>query len=320
MGRLVKGEWKDEWYDTEKHGGRFVREDAGFRDRVDADGSTRFVPEAGRYHLYVSLACPWAHRTLIMRKLKGLEDIIDVSVVHWYMREQGWTFRKEDGATGDRLYGKRFLHEIYTQAKPDYTGRVTVPVLWDRKEKTIVNNESAELVRMLNSAFDGIGGNADLDLYPSKLREEIDTINAFVYDRINNGVYKTGFATSQEAYEEAFDKLFAGLEELESRLEGRRFLVGDQLTEADIRLFTTLVRFDPVYVTHFKCNLHRIADYPNLAGYVRRILDTDGVRQTVDLHHIKHHYYVSHDQLNPSGVVPRGPALFFDAPQFAEPQ
>jgi len=315
MGRLVNGQWHDEWYDTEKHGGRFVREDAGFRDWIRADGSTRFVPEPGRYHLYVSLACPWAHRTLIVRKLKRLEDVIDVSVVHWYMREDGWTFRKEDGATGDHLHDKDFLHEIYTLAKPDYTGRVTVPVLWDRREQIIVSNESAEIIRMLNSEFDALDarqGSANIDLYPHDLREDIDAINAFVYDRINNGVYKTGFATSQAAYEEAFDRLFAGLDELERRLEGRRFLVGEQLTEADVRLFTTLLRFDPVYVTHFKCNLRRVADYPNLAAFVKRLLDIPGVRDTVDLHHIKHHYYVSHKQLNPSGIVPKGPELFFE--------
>lgn len=319
MGRLVNGEWHDEWYDTEKHGGRFVREDAGFREWVRADGSSRFTPEKGRYHLYVSLACPWAHRTLITRKLKRLEEVIDVSVVHWYMREHGWTFREADGATGDRLHGKKYLHEIYTLAKRDYTGRVTVPVLWDRQEETIVNNESADIMRMLNSEFDAFS-ESGIDLYPEPLRDEIDEINTYVYDRINNGVYKTGFATSQEAYEEAFDKLFAALDEVEKRVHGKRFLVGDQLSEADVRLFTTLVRFDPVYVTHFKCNLRRIADYQGLAGYVQRLLDIPGVRETVDLHHIKHHYYVSHDQLNPTEIVPEGPELFFAVPQFAEPQ
>lgn len=319
MGRLVNGEWQDVWYDTAKHGGRFVREDAGFREWVRADGSTRFVPEKGRYHLYVSLACPWAHRTLIVRKLKRLEDVIDVSIVHWYMREHGWTFRQEDGATGDRVHGKDFMHEVFTLAKPDYTGRVTVPVLWDRKEETIVNNESSELMRMLDSEFDAFS-ETGIDLYPEALREDIDAINPFVYERINNGVYEAGFATSQQAYEEAFDKLFTALNELEERLQGRRFLVGEQLTEADIRLFTTLLRFDPVYVTHFKCNLRRIAEYPNLVGLVQRLLDIPGVRETVDLHHIKHHYFVSHDQLNPSGVVPKGPELFFDAPRFAAPQ
>lgn len=314
MGRLVEGQWRDEWYDTGKHGGRFVREDAGFRDWIRADGSTPFRPERGRYHLYVSLACPWAHRALIVRRLKQLDDVIDVSVVHWFMRENGWTFRKEDGATGDRVQGKEFLHEIYTLAKPDYTGRVTVPVLWDRQENTIVNNESSDIIRMLNSEFDDlVAAKEHIDLCPAALRDEIDEINAYVYERINNGVYKTGFATSQAAYDEAFSRLFEGLDAIEKRLEERRFLVGEQLTEADIRLFTTLLRFDPVYVTHFKCNLRRIADYRNLAAFVQRVLDIPGVRETVDLHHIKHHYYVSHDQLNPTGIVPRGPTLFFRA-------
>lgn len=314
MGRLVEGQWRDEWYDTGKHGGRFVREDAGFRDWIRADGSTPFRPERGRYHLYVSLACPWAHRALIVRKLKQLEDVIDVSVVHWFMRENGWTFRKADGATGDLLHGKDFLHEIYTLAKPDYTGRVTVPVLWDRQKNMIVNNESSDIIRMLNSEFDGpAAAKEKTDLCPDALRDEIDEINTYVYERINNGVYKTGFATSQAAYDEAFSRLFEGLDAIEKRLEGRRFLVGNQLTEADIRLFTTLLRFDPVYVTHFKCNLRRIADYRNLAAFVQRVLDIPGVRETVDLHHIKHHYFVSHDQLNPTGIVPRGPQLFFRA-------
>lgn len=306
MGRLINGEWHDVWYDTEKHGGRFVREDAGFREWVRADGSTRFTPERGRYHLYVSWACPWAHRTLIFRTLKKLEDVIDVSVVHWFMREKGWTFRQEDGATGDRLHGKNHLHEVYTLAKPDYTGRVTVPVLWDKRENTIVNNESAEIIRMLNSEFNAFG-DAELDMYPEPLRDEIDEVNAMVYERINNGVYKTGFATSQEAYEEAFDRLFEGLDAVERRLQGNDFLVGNRMTEADWRLFTTLLRFDPVYHGHFKCNLRQLRDYPNLSALVRRLLAVPGISETVDMHHIKHHYYVSHDQLNPTGIVPKGP-------------
>ncbi|HEX7046565.1 MAG TPA: glutathione S-transferase family protein [Gammaproteobacteria bacterium] len=310
MGRLIDGKWHDQWYDTAKHGGKFVREDAGFRDWVRADGSTRFAPEKGRYHLYVSLACPWAHRALIVRSLKNLEDVIDVSVVHWYMREHGWTFRTDDGATGDRLHGKNFLHEIYTLAKQDYTGRVTVPVLWDKKENTIVNNESSEIIRMLNSEFDTLG-DASVDLYPEALREEIDAVNALVYDRINNGVYKSGFATSQSAYEDAFLRLFEGLDEIEARLEGQDWLVGGQLTEADIRLFTTLIRFDAVYYTHFKCNLRRIHDYPNLHALVGRTLAVRGIAETVNMHHIKHHYFVSHDQLNPTGIVPRGPELLY---------
>lgn len=307
MGLLVDGKWQDQWYDTDSHGGRFVREEAGFRDWVRADGSTPFSPGKGRYHLYVSLACPWAHRALLVRALKGLEDAIDVSVVHWYMRENGWTFKAEDGATGDRLYGKDFLHQVYTKAKPDYTGRVTVPVLWDKVGETIVSNESSEIIRMLNAEFNAIAGDPDLDLYPEPLREEIDEVNALVYDRINNGVYKTGFATTQRAYEEAFDRLFVGLDTIEARLAGREWLVGERLTEADIRLFTTLLRFDPVYVTHFKCNLRRVRDYPELSRLVRQLLAVPGVRDTVDLHHIKHHYFVSHDQLNPTGIVPKGP-------------
>ncbi|HEX6928559.1 MAG TPA: glutathione S-transferase family protein [Gammaproteobacteria bacterium] len=311
MGRLIDGKWHDQWYDTAKHGGRFVREDAGFRDWVQADGSTRFAPAGNRYHLYVSLACPWAHRTLIVRALKKLDDIIDVSVVHWYMRENGWTFRKEDDATtGDRLFGKEFLHEVYVRAKPGYTGRVTVPVLWDREENTIVNNESSEIIRMLNSEFDAFG-DASVDLYPAALREEIDAVNDIVYDRINNGVYKCGFATTQSAYDEAFVRLFEGLDAMEARLEGREWLVGGQLTEADIRLFTTLIRFDAVYYTHFKCNRFHIRDYANLHALVGRVLAVPGVSETVNMHHIKHHYFVSHDQLNPTGIVPRGPELLY---------
>ncbi len=306
MGRLIDGQWHDQWYDTAKHGGKFVREDAGFRDWVRADGSTRFQPEKGRYHLYVSLACPWAHRTLIARKLKRLEDVIGVSVVHWYMREHGWTFLEEDGATGDRLHGKEYLHQVYTLAKPDYTGRVTVPVLWDRQENTIVNNESSEIMRMLNSEFDALG-DAGVDLYPEALREEIDAVNALVYDRINNGVYKSGFATTQSAYEEAFVRLFEGLDEIEARFEGRDWLVGGRMTEADIRLFTTLVRFDAVYYTHFKCNRYRIRDRANLHALVGRVLAVPGIAETVDMHHIKHHYFVSHNQINPTGIVPCGP-------------
>ncbi len=269
MGLLVEGKWQDRWYDTKSTGGRFERSQAQWRDWVTRDGKPAegrtcgFKAEPGRYHLYVSLACPWAHRTLIFRALKKLEDVISVSVVHPYMGPDGWTFRTEDGATGDTLYGLDFLHQIYTMADPVYSGRVTVPVLWDKQEKTIVSNESSEIIRMLNSAFDE-WGDAGVDLCPPALRGEIDDLNAFIYPAINNGVYRAGFATSQAAYEEAFHALFSALDQLEERLSTQRYLTGERVTEADWRLFTTLVRFDPVYVGHFKCNLRRIADYPNL--------------------------------------------------------
>lgn len=312
MGLLIEGRWHDQWYDTKNTGGAFVRPETQFRNWVRADGSSPFPPEAGRYHLFVSLACPWAHRTLILRKLKGLEDAIGVTVVDPLMREEGWTFPEPDPVTGSTR-----LHEVYTKADPTYTGRVTVPVLWDKRTGTIVSNESAEIMRMLNREFDSIG-DASLDVYPADLAEEIDRINAFVYDRVNNGVYKAGFATSQEKYEQAFDALFAALDELDERLAGRRYLLGDKPTEADWRLFTTLVRFDAVYVGHFKCNLRRIADYPNLSGYLRDLYQVPGVADTVDFHHIKRHYYASHTMINPTGVVPKGPALDLDAPHGRE--
>ncbi|CAO3452303.1 Glutathione S-transferase, omega (EC 2.5.1.18) [Azospirillum argentinense] len=308
MGLLIDGRWHDQWYDTKNSGGAFVRPETQFRNWVRADGSTPFQPEAGRYHLFVSLACPWAHRTLILRKLKGLEDAIGVTVVDPLMREEGWTFPEPDPITGSTR-----LHEVYTKADPTYSGRVTVPVLWDRKTGTIVSNESAEIVRMLNREFDSFG-DASLDFYPAELAEEIDRLNAFVYDRVNNGVYKAGFATSQEKYEQAFDALFAALDELDERLGGQRYLLGNRQTEVDWRLFTTLVRFDAVYVGHFKCNLRRIADYPNLSGYLRDLYQVPGVAETVDFHHIKRHYYASHTMINPTGVVPKGPALDLDAP------
>ncbi|MCC5779130.1 glutathione S-transferase family protein [Nitratireductor sp. B36] len=319
MGLLVEGVWHDKWYDTSKTGGRFQRSKSQFRDFVTEDGTPAegrergFKAEPGRYHLYVSLACPWAHRTLIFRKLKKLEDVISVSVVHHFMGENGWTFLKEDGATGDDLYGFDFLHQIYTKADPAYSGRVTVPVLWDKKTETIVSNESAEIIRMLNDAFDE-WGDATLDLYPEDLRSEIDSINTLVYDNINNGVYKAGFATTQEAYEEAFKALFKALDDVEKRLSRQRYLAGNRLTEADWRLFTTLVRFDPVYVGHFKCNLRRIADYPQLSNYLRELYQVPGVAETVDMLHIKAHYYGSHGTINPTGVVPLGPELDLTAP------
>jgi putative glutathione S-transferase len=316
VGRLIDGKWSDEWYDTKSNDGRFVRKESAFREWIRADGSTAYAPEAGRYHLYVSLACPWAHRTLIGRRLKGLEDAISVSVVHPLMAEKGWAFGNPDdtpGVTGDAVLGKQFLHEIYTAADARYTGRVTVPVLWDRERATIVSNESSEILRMLNAEFIALA-DASVDLYPESLRAEIDEINAFVYPKVNNGVYRCGFATTQAAYEEAFAQLFEALGELDARLAGRRYLVGDRLTEADWRLFTTLVRFDAVYVGHFKCNLRRIADYPKLSGYLRELYQVPGVAETVDFEHIKRHYYASHDTINPTGVVPLGPELDLDRP------
>ena len=314
MGLLIDGVWHDRWYDTKETGGRFVRKDSAFRNWITEDGSAGpsgeggFGAAAGRYHLYVSLACPWAHRTLIMRRLKGLEELMDVSVVHWHMAEQGWPLRAEDGATGDPLFGATHLHEIYTRADPRYTGRVTVPVLWDKQRSTIVSNESSEIIRMLDGAFDRLGASPG-DHYPEPWRPAIDAINARIYDTVNNGVYKAGFATTQAAYDEAVTALFRTLDDLEVLLGAHDYLVGDQLTEADIRLFTTLVRFDPVYVGHFKCNLRRIADYPNLAAYLRRLWAIDAFRETTDFDHIKRHYYVSHRSINPTGVVPRGPNL-----------
>lgn len=313
MGLLVDGVWHDKWYDTKSTGGRFKRQESSFRDWVTADGASGFKAEPGRYRLYVSLACPWAHRTLIFRKLKGLEEMIPVSVVHWYMGSEGWEFREEDGATAEPLYGFTRLHELYTKADPAYTGRVTVPVLWDTKKETIVSNESAEIIRMLNSAFDEAGAKPG-DFYPEALREEIDAVNEEVYHKVNNGVYKAGFATAQKAYEEAVSELFKTLDGLEERLSGQRYLTGDQITEADWRLFTTLVRFDPVYVGHFKCNLKRIVDYPNLWAYTRDLYQQPGVAETVNLHHIKQHYYVSHETINPTGVVPKGPEIDFSLP------
>jgi putative glutathione S-transferase len=321
MGLLVNGEWQDKWYDTTKTGGRFVREDSAFRNWVTADGSPGpggkggFKAEPGRYHLYVSYACPWAHRTLIFRALKGLEEMISVDVVHPLMESEGWTFSEAfDGATGDRVNGKQRLYEVYQAAKPDYTGRVTVPLLWDKQQRTIVSNESAEIIRMLNSAFDGCGAKPG-DYYPEDQRQSIDELNARVYDSINNGVYKAGFATSQGAYESAYMQLFDALDGLEQRLAAHRYLAGGPMaTEADWRLFTTLVRFDAVYFSHFKCNRQRISDFPNLSNYLRDLYSQEGVAGTVHMDHIKHHYYASHRTINPTGIVPLGPALNFGLP------
>lgn len=314
MGLLVHGQWQDRWYDTESTGGRFVREDAGFRNWVSSEAHAPFTPEAGRYHLYVSLACPWAHRTLILRALKGLQSVIGVSVVDPYMGEQGWTFSDAPGCIPDPLYGAEHLYDLYTRAVPDYTGRVTTPTLWDAHRETIVSNESADIVRMFNSAFDGLAEQPQRDYYPPALRGEIDTINAKVYDNVNNGVYKAGFATSQAAYEQAFGPLFDTLDQLDDRLARQRYLAGAQITEADWRLFTTLVRFDAVYYSHFKCNRRRIVDYPNLSGYLRELYQVPGVAETTDFDHIKQHYYRSHGTINPTGIVPVGPELALDAP------
>lgn len=315
MGLLVDGHWQDKWYESSKDGA-FQREQAQRRHWVTADGRPGpsgeggFAAEAGRYHLYVSLACPWAHRTLILRKLKGLESLIDVSVVSWLMLENGWTFDTALGSTGDKLDHFDFMHQRYTADTPDYTGRVTVPVLWDKKLKRIVSNESAEIIRMFNSAFDGLTGN-ELDFYPAPLRGEIDALNDRIYPAVNNGVYRAGFATSQQAYEEAFDEVFAELDHLERVLGANRYLSGEHLTEADIRLFTTMIRFDAVYHGHFKCNLRRIADYPNLSNWLRELYQWPGIAETVDFQHIKNHYYGSHKTINPTGVVPKGPAQDF---------
>jgi len=317
MGLLVNGEWKDQWYDTKSTGGRFVRSNAQFRQRVTADGSSGFKAESGRYHLYVSYACPWAHRTLIYRKLKGLEDHISISVVNPLMLEHGWTFKPADGVVPDPINGAQYLHQIYTAARPDYSGRVTVPVLWDKETGTIVNNESAEIIRMFDWQFDDVGASGPR-FCPPELESDIDDVNAFVYDTINNGVYRSGFATSQEAYEEAVSALFAALDQLELRLSGNRYLVGDTLTEADWRLFTTLLRFDSVYFSHFKCNIKRLVDYPQLWAYTRELYQMPGVAETVHMDHIKDHYYRSHGSINPTGIVPAGPEIDFTRPHARE--
>lgn len=303
MGQLVNGTWHDTWYDTKSNGGKFVREDAGFRDWVQDNPQAQFQAESGRYHLYVSLACPWAHRTLILRTLKGLEPHIDVTVVCPDMLGEGWQM-----GLPEPLFGYTRLHQIYTHAKPDYTGRVTVPVLWDKQTQTIVSNESSEIIRMFNREFDQLTGNT-VDYYPKPLRSLIDEWNEFIYPAINNGVYRCGFATTQEAYEEAYEQLFSALDRVERHLETHRYLAGNQMTEADWRLFTTLIRFDAVYVGHFKCNKQRIADYPNLNGYLKELYQVEGVAQTTDFYHIKRHYYFSHTSINPTQIVPTGPEL-----------
>ena len=319
MGLLVDGHWKDQWYDTDKTGGRFERSAAAFRNWITADGSAGpdgrdgFKAEPGRYHLYVAYACPWAHRTLIFRKLKRLEGMISVSVVNPIMREHGWTFRPGYKVVADAIHNAEFMHQVYTAARSDYSGRVTVPVVWDKQKNTIVSNESADIIRMFNSAFDGVGA-AEGDFYPEDLRARIDEINERVYDNVNNGVYKSGFATTQEAYEEAVIPLFETLDQLEERVDAQRYLCGERLTEADWRLFTTLIRFDAVYVGHFKCNIRRIEDYPNLSNYIRELYQMPGIAETVEFRAIKMHYYGSHDTINPHYIVPVGPALDFHRP------
>jgi glutathionyl-hydroquinone reductase len=312
MGLLVNGEWRDRWYDTEEHDGRFIRPDSQFRNWVTPDGLPGptgrgdFSAESGRYHLYVGHACPWAHRTVIFRRLKGLEDKISLSVVHWYMAENGWTFEPGDGVVADPINNARYMHEVYTAGDPDYSGRVTIPVLWDKRAGTIVNNESADIIRMLNSGFDEIGA-IEGDFYPEPLQGDIDAINERVYHTVNNGVYRCGFATSQEAYDEAVVELFETLDWLEDLLADRNYLCAEEPTEADWRLFTTMIRFDAVYYAHFKCNLRRLKEYPRLHALMVRLYETPGVAETVHMDHIKGHYYGSHTSINPTGIVPRGP-------------
>lgn len=323
MGLLVEGKWQNEWYDTESTGGRFERKAPSFRHWITKNGSagpsgiSGFKAEPNRYHLYVSLACPWAHRTIIYRKLKGLEGMISMSVVNAFMGDEGWTFAEGEGVVADPIFNATNVHEIYTAAQADYTGRVTVPILWDKKTKTIVSNESPEIIRMFNSAFDEVGALPG-DFSPTELLAEIDGLNEFIYPTINNGVYRAGFATTQEAYDEAVVEVFNALDTLEERLSSRRYLTGDTITEADWRLFTTLVRFDAVYVGHFKCNLRRIVDYPNVWGYLRDLYQIPGIADTVAMDYIKAHYYGSHETINPTRIIPSGPVIDFSTPHGRE--
>lgn len=319
MGLLVDGKWRDRWYDTKKTGGRFEREAAKLRNWVTVDGAPGpsglggFRAESGRYHLYVSLACPWAHRTLIFRRLKNLEPHITVSVVATDMLDQGWTFDRDHGSSGDSLYEFDYMHQVYTKNQTDYSGRVTVPVLWDKQQECIVSNESSEIIRMFNSAFNDVTRNED-DYYPLELQAGIHDINGIVYDKINNGVYKSGFATTESAYKHAFSELFNALDHIEGRLGEQRYLCGARITEADWRLFTTLIRFDAVYFGHFKCNARRIEDYTYLSAYLRELYQWPGVADTVDFDHIKRHYYYSHTTINPTQIVPLGPDLNLTTP------
>ncbi|MEM8578573.1 MAG: glutathione S-transferase family protein [Pseudomonadota bacterium] len=312
MGLLVDGVWHDTWYDTKKSGGAFERSAAQFRNWITPDGP--FMPETRRYHLYVAYACPWAHRALIFRALKGLTAHISVDVVHPDMLSDGWTFQADmDGATGDRLYGLPFARDIYLKADPSYSGRVTVPILWDKRRETIVSNESAEIIRMFDSAFDGLTGDTQT-FWPENLRAEIEEMNARIYDTLNNGVYKSGFATTQAAYDTAVGPLFDTLDWLEDRLAGRRYLMGDRITEADWRLFPTLLRFDAVYHGHFKCNRRRLVDYPNLWAYTRELYQWPGIAETINMDHVVRHYHYSHETINPHRIVPTGPILDWTAP------
>ncbi len=319
MGSLVEGKWQKQALDTKATGGKFIRMDSGFRNWITPDGSagptgdSGFKAEPGRYHLYISHACPWAHRTLIFRRLKGLEDAISLSIVDHFMGDEGWTFSSNDGATEDHINGFSHLWQVYAAAKSDYSGRVTVPVLWDKSTDNVVSNESSEIIRMFNAAFSEVGATG-ADYYPKALHDDIDAVNERIYHTLNNGVYKCGFARSQKAYEEAFGELFDTLDFLETRLKQSRYLVGNEITEADWRLFTTLVRFDPVYVGHFKCNRQRIFDFPNLSNYTRDLYQQSGIAELVNMHHIKHHYYGSHETVNPSRIVPIGPAIDYNAP------
>ena len=308
MGLLVNGVWKDRWYDTKKSGGKFIRTEAQFRNFIDYH--SEFTPDSGRYHLYVSLACPWAHRTLIYRSLKDLNDHISCSVVNPYMLENGWTFEESfPGTTSDHLFSKQYLYQIYLKADSNYSGRVTVPVLWDKKNQTIVSNESSEIIRMFNYSFNELTGN-NLDFYPEKFQKKIDEINDFTYHNINNGVYKVGFATKQSVYEEELDRLFNALDQVEDMLEQNTYLLGSEMLECDLRLFPTLLRFDPVYVGHFKCNKKRIIDYPNINRYLQSIKSNSKIKPTINIDHIKTHYYGSHPTINPNGIIPTGPDLY----------
>ena len=308
MGLLVNGVWKDRWYDTKKSGGKFIRTEAQFRNFIDYH--SEFTPDSGRYHLYVSLACPWAHRTLIYRSLKDLNDHISCSVVNPYMLENGWTFEESfPGTTSDHLFSKQYLYQIYLKADSNYSGRVTVPVLWDKRNQTIVSNESSEIIRMFNYSFNELTGN-NLDFYPEKFQKKIDEINDFTYHNINNGVYKVGFATKQSVYEEELDRLFNALDQVEEMLEQNTYLLGSEMLECDLRLFPTLLRFDPVYVGHFKCNKKRIIDYPNINRYLQSIKSNSKIKPTINIDHIKTHYYGSHPTINPNGIIPTGPDLY----------
>ena len=316
MGLLVDGQWHNQWYDTKSSNGKFVRSEAQFRNWITADGQAGptgkagFKAEAGRYHLYISLACPWAHRTLIFRELKGLQSMIDISVVNSLMGDEGWTFKPGAGVIADSVNDVSFAHQLYTLVDPTYSGRVTVPILWDKQQQTIVSNESADIIRMFNRAFDGVGA-SEGDYYPERAQDEINEVNDWIYRDINNGVYRAGFATTQTAYEGAVHAVFEALDKVELRLSTQRYLLGNQLTEADWRLFTTLIRFDAAYVGHFKCNKKRIADYPSLSNYLRDLYQHEGIASTVDIDYIKAHYYGSHETINPTRIIPVGPEVDF---------